>query len=235
MSTIFTLLHEGYKFITDVVILNSAVASAPTNVQLSQNSPTSILVQWTPPLSVGSTTGYQIHYDGGTSSTSLSRTVPTLGGAQTESFLLRDLTEGGSFIVSVRGLSDHYFSSAIQAPPINLHNEYENETCSCNHCNNSYSNDPTYQSKPNGTNWSDTIHENETCSCNTSYTNDPTHQSKPNSTDTTESNKSGDEVAVIVGTVGTFLLGIIVGTFTEGIVIACVHKKKVWKRKNKSR
>ena len=130
--------------------------------------------------------------------------MPTLGGAQTESFLLRNLAEGGSFIVSVRGLSDHYFSSAIQAPPINLHNENENETCNCI---NSYSSDPTYQSKPNGTNWSDT----------------------------TESNKSGNEVTVIVGTIGTFLIGIIVGTFTEGIVIACVYQKKVRKRKNKSR
>ena len=96
---------------------NSLVASAPKVTRLCRKSPTSVSIDWTPPDPLGHTTGYSITYYSsvGTANTPNYTVIPVLGGLLTNSYLLSRLRDGGSYYVSVEGVSEHFCSGREQS------------------------------------------------------------------------------------------------------------------------
>jgi len=73
-----------------------------------QEGPTSIQVSWTPPTPLGNTTGYRIHYNGGSSGS-----VDVSGGS-TDNYLLTDLQNGANYTMFILGTSQHLFSEEVE-------------------------------------------------------------------------------------------------------------------------
>ena len=71
------------------------VASAPTNLMVVQEGPTSIRVSWSPPTPLGDTTGYRIYYSGGSSGSK------NVGGGSTDNYLLTGLQNGENYTISI--------------------------------------------------------------------------------------------------------------------------------------
>ncbi|CAI8037918.1 Receptor-type tyrosine-protein phosphatase F, partial [Geodia barretti] len=89
---------------------NIEVASSPTNLMVTQETPTSFRLSWTPPSPLGDTTGYTISYTGGGSSGSVN-----VAGGSTDSFSLTGLDSGETYTISLIGRSRHIPSAAITA------------------------------------------------------------------------------------------------------------------------
>ena len=73
-----------------------------------QEGPTGIRVSWTSPTPLGDTTGYRIHYSGGSSGS-----VDVSGGS-TDNHLLTGLQNGASYTISIVGTSEHFFSEKME-------------------------------------------------------------------------------------------------------------------------
>ena len=83
-------------------------ASPPSGVTAVQVGPTSIRVSWTPPSPPGDTSGYRIYYTrAGGSSDSVD-----VGGGNTNSRTLMDLTNEETYTISVAGTSSTVLPSA---------------------------------------------------------------------------------------------------------------------------
>ena len=84
------------------------VASAPTDVTAVQESPTSILVCWSPPDPMGNITGYRIYYtnDVNTGSADVS-------GGSTDSHTLTGLQNGVTYTISIVATSSQSLPSEI--------------------------------------------------------------------------------------------------------------------------
>ena len=93
-----------------MVLSPPPVASAPTNLMAVQECPTSIQVSWTPPTSLGDTTGYRIYYSGGSSGS-----VDVSGGS-TDNYLLNYLESGTTYTIVIVGISEHFFSEEVENP-----------------------------------------------------------------------------------------------------------------------
>ena len=88
----------------------SAGASPPSNVTAVQDGPTSIIVSWTPPSSLGDTTGYRIHY------TSVSDSGnETVSDGSTETHTLTGLMNGETYTISVVATSGNLPSESVTA------------------------------------------------------------------------------------------------------------------------
>ena len=74
-----------------------------------QEGPTSIRVSWSPPTSLGDTTGYRIYYSGGSSGS-----VDVSDGS-TDNYLLTGLHNGGIYTISIVATSQHLPSESIGA------------------------------------------------------------------------------------------------------------------------
>ena len=86
-------------------------ASPPSGVTAVQDGPTSIMVSWTPPSPLGDTSGYRIYYTrAGGSSNSVD-----IDGENTNTHTLMDLTNGGTYTISVAGTSSS--STVLPSPP----------------------------------------------------------------------------------------------------------------------
>ena len=85
----------------------SAVASAPSDLMVVQEGPTSVRLSWssTP---LGDTTGYRISYSGGSSGS-----VDVSDGS-TNNYLLTGFQNGASYTISIMGTSQHFFSVSLQ-------------------------------------------------------------------------------------------------------------------------
>ena len=87
-------------------------ASPPSGVTAVQDGPTSIRVSWTPPSSLGDTSGYRIYYTrAGGSSDSVD-----VDGGNTNSRTLMGLTNGETYTISVTGTSSS--SGGLPSPPV---------------------------------------------------------------------------------------------------------------------
>ena len=75
-----------------------------------QEGPTSIQVSWIPPTQLGDTTGYRIYYSGGGSGS------VNVSGRSTNNHSLTDLKNGATYIISIVGISEHYFSDPVNYP-----------------------------------------------------------------------------------------------------------------------
>ena len=76
--------------------------------------PTSIRVSWTPPSSLGDTSGYRIYYTrAGNSSDSVD-----VDGGNTNSRTLMGLTNGETYTISVAGRSSTSSSTVVPSPPV---------------------------------------------------------------------------------------------------------------------
>ena len=84
-------------------------ASAPTNLMAVQEGPTSIQVSWSPPTSLGDTTGYRIYYSGGSSGS-----VDVSDGS-TDNYTLTSLQNEESYTISIVATSQHLPSESIPA------------------------------------------------------------------------------------------------------------------------
>ena len=94
---------------TIVCIVPYIVASAPSNLMFEVRSDgTSVLLTWTPPSPLGDTTGYRIHYTGGSSGSQ-----PVSGGS-TNSYTLTGLRREESYDISIVGTSEHLSSERVQ-------------------------------------------------------------------------------------------------------------------------
>ena len=85
----------------------NAVASAPTNFMVAQEDPTGVHMSWTPPTPLGYTTGYRIHYNGGSSDS------VNVSGGSIDKYLLTGLHNGASYTMSIVGTSEHIFSEEV--------------------------------------------------------------------------------------------------------------------------
>ena len=93
-----------------VCLLLPPVASAPTSVMAVQEGLTSIQVAWSPPTSLGDTTGYRIYYSGGSSG---STSEPVSGGS-TNNYLLDNLLNGVVYTITmIVGTSEHLPSESV--------------------------------------------------------------------------------------------------------------------------
>ena len=72
-----------------------------------QTGPTSIRVTWTPPSSLGDTTGYRISYTGGGGSSD----SMDVDGGNTNSHTLMGLTNGETYTISIMGTTSPGFPS----------------------------------------------------------------------------------------------------------------------------
>ena len=68
---------------------------------------TSIRVSWSPPTPLGNTTGYRIYYSGDSSGSA------DVSGGSTDSYLLTNLQNGGSYAISIAGTSQHLPSERL--------------------------------------------------------------------------------------------------------------------------
>ena len=91
-------------------LIHITVASAPTNLMVVQEGPTSIRVLWTPPTPLGNTTGYRIFYSG-----KISGSIGVSGGAA-DNHLLTSLQNGAIYTISIVGTSTHFFSGHVNYP-----------------------------------------------------------------------------------------------------------------------
>ena len=82
----------------------------PTDVTAVQTGPTSITVTWTHPSPLDGITGYTISYNGGGSSGS-----ETVGGGDTNSYILTGLTNGQTYTISIVATSSDLSSAPVQA------------------------------------------------------------------------------------------------------------------------
>ena len=98
----------------------------PKNVRLCQVSLTSILIEWDPPIHPTNniTIGYQILYNEHRESEIKSNSISLHFHGSTASgvdwLLLKHLTPGGKYTVSMRGLSRHYPSNYTRTSTITL-------------------------------------------------------------------------------------------------------------------
>ena len=93
-----------------VCLLLLPVASAPTSVMAVQEGLTGIRVSWSPPTSLGDTTGYRIYYSGGSSG---STSEPVSGGS-TNNYLLDNLLNGVVYTITmIVGTSEHLPSERV--------------------------------------------------------------------------------------------------------------------------
>ena len=76
--------------------LNFLDPSPPTDVAGIQDGPTSVRVTWTPPSPLGDTTGYTISYTNGGGSSDVD-----IDGGSTSTHTLTDLTNGGTYTISI--------------------------------------------------------------------------------------------------------------------------------------
>ena len=88
-------------------LLLPPVASAPTSVMAVQEGLTSILVSWSPPTSLGDTTGYRIYYSGGSSGSE------DVSDGATDNYLLIGLQNGESYTISIIATSQHLPSDRV--------------------------------------------------------------------------------------------------------------------------
>ena len=94
----------GLKTTLKMIILNIIVmAPSPAGTRAVQDSPTSILVSWSPS---SDATGYMIHYDssGGHSGSE------TVSGGSTDSYLLTGLHNGDTYNISIAALSTDLYT-----------------------------------------------------------------------------------------------------------------------------
>ena len=89
--------------------LSSPAALAPTGLTAVQEGATRIQVSWTPPNPLGDTTGYRIHYSGGSSGSE-----DVIGGS-THNHLLTGLN-GYNYIIYIVGTSGHFNSEIVEYP-----------------------------------------------------------------------------------------------------------------------
>ena len=88
-------------------------ASPPSGATAVQDGPTSIRVSWTPPSTLGDTSGYRIYYTrAGGSSDSVD-----VDGGNTNSRTLMGLTNGETYTISVVGRSSTS-STVLPSPPV---------------------------------------------------------------------------------------------------------------------
>ena len=89
-------------------------ASPPSGVTAVQDGPTSIRVSWTPPSSLGDTSGYRIYYTraGG------SGDIVDIDGGNTNSRTLMGLTNGETYTISIAGRSSSSSSTVLPSPPV---------------------------------------------------------------------------------------------------------------------
>jgi len=92
------------------VFLFPPVASVPTNFTAVQEGPTSIRVSWTPPTPLGDTTGYRIHYSGGSSGSE------NVSGGSTDNYLVGSLRNGANYTIRIVGISKHFFNEEVDSP-----------------------------------------------------------------------------------------------------------------------
>ena len=119
-----------YFVIDRVFAFQTAVASAPTDVQVCQHSTTTISIEWTAPNPLGHTTGYRVHYYTSVSDHELVySTVPVFGGPLISSYMLTNLEEGGHYFISVEGMSDHFPSGQTLTFHFQLQSGPEAYTC----------------------------------------------------------------------------------------------------------
>ena len=86
------------------------VASAPSDLMVVQEGPTSVRLSWSPPTPLGDTTGYRISYSGGSSGS-----VDVSGGsANNYSYLLTGLQNETSYTISIVGTSLHLPSEKVE-------------------------------------------------------------------------------------------------------------------------
>ena len=81
-----------------------------------QTGPTSIRVTWTPPTTLGDTTGYIIYYTGGSSDSG----SVTVSGGSTDMETLTGLQNGDTYTISIVATSDDFNSNAIEVSDILL-------------------------------------------------------------------------------------------------------------------
>ena len=84
------------------------VASAPTNLTIIQEDPTSLRVSWRPPSPLEYTTGYRIYYSGDDRNGSVD-----VSGGSTDNYLLTGLQNGALYNISIVGVSHELPSDAI--------------------------------------------------------------------------------------------------------------------------
>ena len=86
------------------------VASAPSDLMVVQEGPTSVRLSWSPPTPLGDTTGYRISYSGGSSGS-----VDVSGGSTNNySYLLTGLQNETSYTISIVGTSQHLSSERVE-------------------------------------------------------------------------------------------------------------------------
>ena len=98
-----------------MVVVFTAVASAPTNMTAVQEGLTSIRVSWSPPTPLGDTTGYKIYYNNSDSNDSVD-----VSGGSTENYTLTGLQNGDSYNISILATSEHFFSDISQEISLGL-------------------------------------------------------------------------------------------------------------------
>ena len=77
---------------------------------------TSIHLTWTPPSTLGDTTGYRISY---TTGGGVSDSVDVSGGS-TDNYTLTGLSSGEVYNISIVGTSEHFFSKSVLLDHIRL-------------------------------------------------------------------------------------------------------------------
>ena len=90
-----------------VCLLLPPVASAPTSVTAVQEGLTSIRVSWSPPTSLGDTTGYRIYYSGGSNGSE------DVSNGLTNTYTLIGLQNGESYTISIIATSQHLPSESV--------------------------------------------------------------------------------------------------------------------------
>ena len=90
-----------------VCLLLPPVASAPTSVMAVQEGLTSIRVSWSPPTSLGDTTGYRIYYSGRSSGSE------DVSVGLTNTYTLIGLQNGESYTISIIATSQHLPSERV--------------------------------------------------------------------------------------------------------------------------
>jgi len=88
----------------------SQVASPPTNLMVTQVSPTTLVISWTPPTPLGDTTGYRIYYSGGSNGS------VDISGGSTDNHTVTGLQNGAIYQISIVGTSEHFFSDHVDYP-----------------------------------------------------------------------------------------------------------------------
>ena len=88
-------------------VLSHSGLNSHYNFMAVQESPTGILVSWTPPTPLGDTKGYRIYCSGGSNGS------VDVSGASTHHYLLAGLQNGANYTISIVGTSDHLPSNPI--------------------------------------------------------------------------------------------------------------------------